>query len=230
MHTVLLSDDMAAHYGIDAEAPRVEIIPACCSDRFFEQPLVERRTAFGPERPLRLAGVGMVVDWKGWRTACEAIMALGPDEQSSLRFDHWGPSNDLDLASDLHRMISEAGLEEVIRFHGTTDRVAEVLREADWLLHPAVSDPFPVAVLEALTLGLPVLATSSGGPASMVRSGLSGLHSAPYDAEGLADNLRAVLRGEVAVGSPAEVRESVQPMSASVVARRYAELYRSLSS
>ncbi len=228
VHTVVLSADMADHYGIRTDAPRVHVIPACCSDRYFDEPLVERRQGFSPDDPLRLTGVGMVVPWKGWSTAVEAIALLDPDERASLRFDHWGVETDEDYSAELRALIVEKGVGDVVQMRGSTDRMAEVLHSSDWLLHPAVTDPYPVAVLEALTMGLPVLATSSGGPAEMVTDGVSGAHFEPYDAPGLARLLRAVLRGELPVASPAEVRESARRSAASVVATSYAELYREI--
>lgn len=229
LHTVVLSPDMARHYGLALDAPRLEVIPACFSDGYFEEPLATRREGFTPEQPLRLVGVGTVVGWKGWRTACEAIALLDAGERSRLRFDQWGSVIDPAFSAELDDFVRLNGLSEVVCFNGPTTDVARKLRSADWLLHPAASDPFPVAVLEALTVGLPVLATDTGGPASMVQSGLSGIHTPTGDAPALAEALRTVLAGQAVVGSPAAVRDSVRPMAASSVARRYAELYRSIA-
>jgi glycosyltransferase involved in cell wall biosynthesis len=228
IHTVVLSEDMARHYGLSLEDPRLSVIPACCSDRFFEEPLVAHGAGYTSDRPLRLVGVGMVVPWKGWRTACDALALLDEHDRERVRFDQWGEQLHPEFLAELEDVVTANALERTMGFRGPTDRVADELRAADWLLHPAESDPFPVAVLEALTMGLPVLATDTGGPASMVTTGVAGLHTPTGDAPALADAIRRVLRGEVVIGSSEEIRESVRPMAATAVARRYADLYRSL--
>ena len=48
-------------------------------------------------------------------------------------------------------------------------------------LHPSRWDAFPQAVLEALALGLPVVASDATGNAEIIRPGVDGLLVAPTD-------------------------------------------------
>lgn len=231
VHTVVLTTDMARYYGIDTTLPQVRVIPAFCADRFFELPLVERPDApYSPDRPLRLVGVGMVVGWKGWRTAYEAIARLRPAERACVSFEHWGEAADPAFLDELRRLADDHGLEGTVAFRGPTTDVAPVLAGADWLLHPAVQDPFPVSVIEALAMGVPALVTASGGPVAMVTPGRTGALFRPDDADDLAAAIRSVLAGDIQPLTPAAVRDSVRPISARSVAGAYVRLYDDLAS
>lgn len=223
--TVLLTPAMAEHYGIEIGPPRVNVIPAFCSDRFFEAPLVERRTRFSAERKLRLAGVGMLVDWKSWSTVCEAIALLEPDERQRLEFSHWGEASAPEYFAQLNEYVRRKGLNSTIRFMGQTDRIGDVLSQSDWLIHPALNEPFGIAVIEALALGLPAVVSESGGPLDIVTPGKTGVFFKPGSATDLAGRIRSILQGEVDVLPPAAIRESVRHFSASAVAVKYLELY-----
>jgi glycosyltransferase involved in cell wall biosynthesis len=61
-----------------------------------------------------------------------------------------------------------------------------VVRTLDVLVHPAVRDPFPLALLEAMALARPIVATAVGGIPEMLVDGESGGLVPPGDVERLA--------------------------------------------
>jgi glycosyltransferase involved in cell wall biosynthesis len=225
MYTVVLTANMGRYYGIDTNSPMTRMIPAFCADRFFDEPLVRRRENYSPESKLRLIGVGLVTAWKGWHTVCEAFNLLDATERACVDFTHWGDVRDREYGAHVAEYVRVKQLDDSIRFMGPTDKISTALYEADWLLHPAIMDPFPVSVIEALAIGLPALVANSGGPVDMVRPGETGMTFEPGDAIDLAQKIRAILRGEVKNVPPDEVRESVRDISASRVAAKYYDLY-----
>ena len=225
MYTVVLTANMGRYYGIDTNAAMTRMIPAFCADRFFDEPLVRSRECYSPESKLHLIGVGLVTEWKGWHTVCEAFNLLDPAERACVEFTHWGDVRDPEYGARVEAYVGENHLEESVRFMGPTDKISDALNEADWLMHPAIMDPFPVSVIEALAIGLPALVANSGGPVDMVKPGETGMLFEPGNAADLAEKIRAILRGEVKIVSPAEVRESVREISASNVAAKYYDLY-----
>jgi glycosyltransferase involved in cell wall biosynthesis len=58
---------------------------------------------------------------------------------------------------------------------GERDDVPAVLRAVDLLLVPSWEEPFGRSVVEAMAMRVPVVATSVGGPAEIVRAGVDGL-------------------------------------------------------
>jgi glycosyltransferase involved in cell wall biosynthesis len=87
----------------------------------------------------------------------------------------------------LHRLTDQLGLESHINFLGERPDVAIILRAADIHLSASHTEGFPNNILEAMSTGLPVIATAVGGVPEMVVDGVTGIlvpaHS-PYEIAG----------------------------------------------
>ena len=79
-----------------------------------------------------------------------------------------------------------------VNFIGFTETVAEELAAADLLLHLCPSEPFGLAILEAMAAGVPVLVPDTGGTALLVEEGVSGSRFRADDADALAARLQAL--------------------------------------
>ena len=77
-----------------------------------------------------------------------------------------------------------------ISFVGETDQVLASLREADICLHIANYEGFGISVLEAMSIGLPVIASKVGGIPEMVKDGETGLLVEENLPEVIADKIR----------------------------------------
>jgi glycogen(starch) synthase len=79
-----------------------------------------------------------------------------------------------------------------VRFVGALprERVVELFRAADASILSSRWENFPHTVVEALAVGTPVLATTTGGVAEVVIDGVNGLLVASGDVDGLADAIR----------------------------------------
>ena len=233
LYTVVLTPNMARHYGLEERPPRINVISACCSDRFFTEPLVRQDRAAVEPRTLRLAGVGSLLRWKKWDLLAEALRQLNPSERARIEVSVWGPvvQSDPDsprYESELRQFIQAHGLERQILLRGSTTAVSEALRQADWLILPSTNEPCSVGLIEALALGIPALVSASGGNVDIVKTGISGCFFEPGNPADLADKLRVLLNAQAAVEAPERIRESVRFRSASSVAEKYDELYRRL--
>jgi glycosyltransferase involved in cell wall biosynthesis len=85
------------------------------------------------------------------------------------------------FVSRLDQLISSLGVQEEVRFLGERDDVPEVLRAADIALLPSWEEPFGMCVIEAMAMGLPVLATNVGGPREVITDGKDGLLLPPRE-------------------------------------------------
>lgn len=76
---------------------------------------------------------------------------------------------------ELRRTVTELGLDDAVHFLGERDDIFRVLAGVDILLVPSTEEPFGRTVIEAMAMGVPVIATDAGGPAEIIRDGVDGL-------------------------------------------------------
>lgn len=75
------------------------------------------------------------------------------------------------------RFIQQNNLEQTITFHGILDGKSkyEVFRNCAVLIHPTFWDGVPLAILEALAVGLPIITTNVGGIPDTIKDGANGI-------------------------------------------------------
>jgi glycosyltransferase involved in cell wall biosynthesis len=98
------------------------------------------------------------------------------------------------LQSQLRQLAARLGLKETV-FSGRVDpsEVSKALLESRFLVMPSLCDEnAPLAVLEAMAAGKPVLVTRRGGLPELVRGG-TGLVCDPDDEHSMASGLRTLL-------------------------------------
>ncbi len=79
-------------------------------------------------------------------------------------------------------------------FTGMTDRVPQYLRLMDIFVLPSYREGFPVAILEAMSTGLPVVTTNVRGCREAVVEGENGFVVQPGNSQSLADAVGRLLR------------------------------------
>ena len=106
------------------------------------------------------------------------------------------PGNESHLEA-LHEIVREHGLLEDVVFTGELkDPRPAYAAMSIFVLPSAQPEPFGGVVMEAMCLGLPVIATNLGGSLEQVADGESGYLVPPNDAAALADKLELLLRDE----------------------------------
>ena len=83
-----------------------------------------------------------------------------------------------------------AGLEGHVKFLGWIDDLPSLLSRWDIFVMPSLEEGFPIAALDAMAAGLPVVATAVGGVPELIEDGKTGWLVPPRDAEALASRLR----------------------------------------
>lgn len=123
----------------------------------------------------------------------------------------------------------ELGLAADVRFEGevTGVRKEEVLRWADLLVLPSRQESFGIVVLEALSRGVPVLA-SRRSPWSALEDVGCGACAEP-DAEALADAVRALARADLPAMGEKGRRWVAREFSWDAIAARMLDVYRDLA-
>lgn len=93
----------------------------------------------------------------------------------------------------LRTIVRELGIADRVIFTGYRRDVERVLQMSDVSVLPSWSEGLPNSVLEAMALGMPVVATRVGGIPELIEDGRTGFLVEPRDAPGLARALVAVL-------------------------------------
>jgi glycosyltransferase involved in cell wall biosynthesis len=159
--------------------------------------------------------------WKGIDVLLDAArLAKAP-----LQLEIYGAGS---LRDELEEQARQAGIDA--RFHGFVGDIRERLADADVLVQPSRADTLPLAVLEAMAGGLPVVGTRVGGIPELVLDGETGLVVPPEDPRALAaalDSLAADPERRRELGRRGRVRagESFSPERAT---RRMVALYEEL--
>jgi glycosyltransferase involved in cell wall biosynthesis len=95
---------------------------------------------------------------------------------------------------DLVALISECGLEDTVELAGWTDDIREKLAEMDIFVSAARSEPFGLAIVEAMMSGVPVIAARCEGPLEIIEDGVSGLLVPIDDPEQIAEKIVSLIR------------------------------------
>ncbi|KQQ25427.1 glycosyltransferase [Frondihabitans sp. Leaf304] len=99
------------------------------------------------------------------------------------------------LEAELEAEIERLGLRGVAFLTGALRNPFSVLRAADCFVLSSDYEGQPMVLLEAATLGLPMVSTEFGSIADALPEGV--IHVVPASVDGLAEGIRAFLRGEV---------------------------------
>lgn len=144
-------------------------------------------------RPVDIVCTGRLVAAKGHRILIESLTALharGVDFRATFIGD--GPER-----RALEQLVRERGLEERILFPSSLphDETLARVRDADLFVLASFAEGIPVALMEAMALGVPCISTSIAGIPELIQTGRDGILVAPSNVEELTDAI-AMLAGD----------------------------------
>lgn len=128
--------------------------------------------------------------------------------------------------------VAAAQLEEQVWLAGARNDVPEILRALDVFVLPSKTEGISNTILEAMSSGLPVVATDVGGNGELIVDGQTGTLVAPDDAVAMAAALETYVTNPALIaGRGAAARERVlQRFSLEAMVESYAHLYDGLLS
>ena len=160
------------------------------------------RSGFGLcGEPLLLGFFGRLVRWKGVDLLLHAFSSFRkshPDVNVKLAVVGGNdPSLRHDLLAELQALAHELDIGEDCVFCGFQPDIRPFVVDFDVSVLPSLKpEPFGRAVVEAMALGVPVIAADHGGAAELVEDGYNGLRFMPGDAGALAEALARLLMDE----------------------------------
>ncbi len=166
-----------------------------------------------------LGVIAQITPWKGQTRAVHILERLRITHPSAelvivgetkfvtpaTRFDN------LAYEAEVRGLVSKLGLDDAVHLLGERDDVERIIAALDVVLVPSSEEPFGRSVIEALAMGVPVVATNAGGPPEVIRPGIDGIVLAPGDLDGWAEAVRSMARRGRAQGSRSYAIERFGP-------------------
>lgn len=186
----------------------IKLASATAAEDFFSH----QRTGVSSKHPARLLFVGWIIPDKGIFDLLDAMVILvrtHPDVRLRLA----GPLFDKDDA--WKQAVAIRGISNQVEFLGVISDRKKLIQELDAasiFVFPSHFEGFPVALLEAITLGLPCIGTSVGGIPDILDNGVAGILVEPKAPQELAEALYKLitdnnLREEIATRASERARE-----------------------
>lgn len=207
---------------------KVSVIDNGIDLRPFQSPVPALKTEITAGDRLLIGTVGRLTAQKGIEYFLAAARQL-LNEFSDALFVIVGDGSDREK---LERMAGELNIAKSIHFTGARNDMPGIYASLDVFVLASISEGMPMALLEAMASGQPVVATTVGAVPQIVVPGETGMLVQPGDpvelASAIATLLRdPVLRDRVARKGQTKVREG---FSSQAMTQRYCKLYAELLS
>jgi len=220
-HVILLSPEVEEHYRQQLRGARTWVIENPVDRRFFD--------VGEPEDAGTILFAGLLIPRKGIPNLLEALARLRRDVPGA-RLRLAGMATHAEHEAEIREAVRALGLEDAVDFLGGL-APAELAREvgrAAVLALVSRQETLPVAILEAMAAGKPVVASPVGGVPRVVRDGETGFLVPHGDPGMLADRLARLL-GDAdlrhRLGANAR-RDALARFTLDSVSRRTLDVYR----
>ena len=162
--------------------------------------------------------------------AWETVIACRKDAYLVLVGSGGGQS--LSCEDDLRRLVHARDLGSTVIFTGSVQNSREHLQASDIFILPSENEALPMSLLEAMSCGLPSIASRVGGIPQVVTHLENGILVEPADPDGLAREILGLLhRPSLAESLSANARRTVcERYAIGPVSARYFQLFSCLSS
>ncbi len=117
---------------------------------------------------IKLVTVAELNKNKNHQSVIKAIAKLGRDD---IYYDIYG---DGPYRKYLKTLIKELHMEKYVKLKGYTNEPEKVLKEADCFVFPSIREGLGMAALEAMSLGVPVIAKDNRGTREYMKEGYNG--------------------------------------------------------
>lgn len=183
-----------AHFGV-REDRIIRINDSIDPDRLKIEstPAVIRKQFSIPLHAPLIGIVGNIKPWKGQLHVAQAIGILAK-KQPELHCIFVGHIADQQYADEISQLVKNMQLDDRVHFTGYQARPTEFMNAMDIVIHASIDpEPFGIVLLEAMSIGKPLIATAHGAPLEIVVDGKTGYLVQPGDAESLAEKILYLL-------------------------------------
>ena len=209
---------------------RIDIIPnGVDTKRFlrdFNRELVRRNVFKTKGDGKIIVSIGRLAKEKNYRCLLKAFAIL-VREYSNLSLCIFGEGRERQC---LEAEIDNLGLSELVDLPGITDDVPAILRSADLFVLPSSWEGLPLAAIEAMMAGMPVVVSNVGGLNELAQRDAPVLTFPSGDAQTLADKIKQFLESPELMSKLGQSAQkwAMQNYSLETMVEGYASLYNRL--
>jgi len=176
-----------------------------------------------PEDTVVLLIVGEMIKRKNHETALKALSTLKNNNYVLLVCGKG------ELESQLKEMTLKLGISDKVKFLGFRNDIPEICIASDIFVFPSYQEGLPVSVMEAMSAGLPIIASRIRGNTDLIQDGIGGYLHKPEDYFGIAKSIDKIiddknLRVEMGIHN----KEEVKKFDKQVVKDKMTKLYNGL--
>jgi len=134
------------------------------------------------------------------------------------------------LRNELEALTRQLNIEDNVRFLGYRTDIPDILSATDIYVHSSVEEGFGISIIEAMAVGLPVIATNVGGIPEIITNGENGILVPPENPQALAEAISDLIEHPDKRKMFAE--KGRQHITANftndIMAKKYMEVYRNI--
>jgi glycosyltransferase involved in cell wall biosynthesis len=177
---------------------------------------------------IRILFLGQLVPRKGLAVLVEAFARVRSHADLLLVGGDW---DDDGYPREIRALVHGLGLQDRVHMENHREDAGALLRQADVFVLPSFEEARPRSIIEATLLGVPVVASETGGIPSLIEDGVTGMLVPPGDVDALADAIEmlagdAGLRRRLAFQARARAHRECRPEE---TAKRYLAAYEELA-
>ncbi|MBQ9135755.1 MAG: glycosyltransferase [Lachnospiraceae bacterium] len=175
------------------------------------------------KRKSEIVAVGRLDDNKNHAMLIRAFAKLA-EEFSDYTVTVYGEG---ESRVELEKLITQLGMEQRVFLPGRADAIEEKIYQSSLFVMTSDTEGMPNALLEAMSLGLPVISTDCpcGGPRELIRHGENGYLIPVRDEEALYEQLRYCLSHDIEMNEvgkcAAKIQETMNPDSVNEAWEKY---------
>ncbi len=175
------------------------------------------------EGVIKLLAVGRLVSAKDYPTLIKAVQLL-VESGVTLELHILGDGNEREL---LDRMVKENDLQANVYLEGGVSNTEQWFESSDIFVMSSIREGQPMALLEAMAKGMPIVATKAGGIPETVENGVESILVEPSNPEALANAIAEVVSNTELMNRLAEnaYKRVVRDYSIQSVSRKLEGIY-----
>lgn len=180
----------------DFKAKKVVYLPGIGIDlNQFKTVIIEKKIKLNslnlPQNSFVVLSIGELNNNKNHEVVIKAIKKL---ENPIIQYVICGQGN---LQKYLETLSKKLGLENQVHFLGFRKDIAEICKSSDIFAFPSYREGLPVSVMEAMAVGLPIIASDIRGNRDLIENGKGGYLLEPQNEEQFAECISKLFKDEM---------------------------------